>query len=78
MLGMRATPGEEDCQFFDAEDLGTADLLARVRQSPRNKPIRACGRKSSINGASESFLSDAGAEKKIKNRKPADEQQTTT
>jgi len=39
--------------------------------SPRSRLTRACVRKSSTNDASKSFLTEAGAEKKIKSRNPA-------
>ncbi len=42
-----------------------------IDYSPRSRPTRACGRKSSLNDAVKSFFSEAGAEKKIKTRNPA-------
>ena len=43
---------------------------------PLSKLTRACGNKSSISGASKSFLSDVGARKKIREKQKSDMTQT--
>ena len=59
--------------WYDTEHYHSASTT-----SPRSKLTRACGTKSLRNDATRNLLSDAGAEKKIKSRNPANRRQIKT